>query len=106
MGDIGQRLLELKICRGDQEQLGIGKALELDAERAPHCTARAVGSDQIAAGNRHRTRWCLSRHGDGVAVLPHRRDLVAEADVSAKLAQLSLEEAFNTSLGSKLASVE
>ena len=68
---------------GSQEGMQSRDARERDAKRAPHCAARAVGGDHVAATDRHRTRWRLSRHSHGVAVLPHRRDLVAEADVSA-----------------------
>ncbi len=45
-----------KIGRGDQEQLRIGEALELDAERAAHDAARAVGRDGVAAGDLDQAR--------------------------------------------------
>ena len=54
VGDVGQRVLERKVGRGDQNSSGIGEALELDAERAAHGAARAVGRDHVAARDLHR----------------------------------------------------
>ncbi len=82
VGDVGQRLLEREVGRGDQEQLRIGEALELHAERAAHRAARAVRRDHIAAGDRRPVPTRVSAVTvDAIAVLPHRRDLMTKADV-------------------------
>ena len=49
IGDVGERVFEGEIGRGDQKQFRIGKALEFDAERLSHRAAGAVRCDQIAA---------------------------------------------------------
>ena len=92
VGDVGQRLLEREIGRGDPEQLGIGEALELDAERAAHRAARAVGGDHVTARDLDRPGRGAGRHRHAVVVLADRRHLMAEADLGAFGAQLLFEK--------------
>ena len=81
-------LMEIERRRHHQQPVRPGEALELDAERAPHAAARAVGADQLAAGVGLALRRCARSRPSTPTIRPASRLCTAavERDLEARLA--------------------
>ncbi len=72
--------------RDDQQPIRPGEAFKLDAERAAHRAARAVGADQIAAGALLGLAVALDGDTHARAILAHGFDGAAERDLEVGMA--------------------